>query len=103
MNTICTIISMMQDMVRNQHPEFLAYVFKEYCRTIYHYYSNYSRNSRGERLDILKKIEEAPLFSESLKIRKQPIMYRLFRIPLMTHNIILEDIFFRVTSLVRRY
>ena len=103
MNTICTIISMMQDMVQNQKPEFLAYVFEEYCRTIYHYYSNYSRNSREERLDILKKLENAPLFTESLKIRKQPLMYRIFRLPLMTHNIKLEDIFFRVTSLVRRY
>lgn len=103
MSTICIIISMMQNMVKDLTPEFLAYVFREYCRMIYHYYSNYSRNSREERINVLKKLENAPLFAESLKVRRQPLMYRLFRLLLVTHNIELEDFFFRLTSLIRRY
>lgn len=103
MDTICTIILMMQNMIKDLTPDFLAYVFREYCRMIYHYYSNYSRNSKKERWNILEKLEDAPLFAESLKARRQPLMYRLFRIPLMTHNIRLEDYFFRLTSLIRRY
>lgn len=103
LDTIKKIIFNMQNILIKPSDDFLGYVFREYCRTIYHYYSNYSRNTKNDRINVLKDLESAPLFKESLNISNQPLMYKIIRLILVQNNIFLSDLFFTVTSLLRRY
>lgn len=103
LDTIKTIIFKMEYVVKQPSDKFLGYIFREYARTIYHYYSNFSYNEKKDRIDILKKLETAPLFKKSLCISHQPSMYKIIRLVLLQNNITLSNIFFSITSLLRRY
>lgn len=103
LDTVKKIILNMQNILIEPSDDFLGYVFREYCRTIYHYYSNYSRNTKNDRINVLKGLTTAPLYKESLNISNQPPMYKIIRVILMQNNIFLSNLFFSVTSLLRRY
>lgn len=103
MKTVNEIIMMQGEIVGIENDIWNSYVFREYCRTLYHYFSASRYSTKQERFTILDSLLKNSYFCRAKRAKQERALFKLLKSIFKINNVHVIYLFMQITSNIRQY